>query len=207
MSPFKDLQIAIANVTSQISAKSAHQQQTKADSTELQRLTSEPRTHVRNNPHNPRNFDDDESIAVDIKAIHTNSRKGKRYIQGWRFGAMNCAVSACIVFLINFIVTIWGSEYTKKSGVLFEGSCQRARKLNSGLHFLINFLSTVLLSSSNYCMQCLSAPTRKEIDKRHAVGTWLDIGVPSVRNLRYISRKRVIMWALLLLSSLPLHLL
>lgn len=55
-------------------------------------------------------------------------------------------------------------------------------------------------------MQCLSAPTRKEIDRAHARGVWLDIGIPSVRNLRYISKRRVLIWALLGLSSLPLHL-
>lgn len=79
--------------------------------------------------------------------------------------------------------------------------------MNSYLHFAINLLSTILLSSSNYCMQCLSAPTRKEVNTAHAKGVWLDIGIPSMRNLRYIDRRRVILWGLLGLSSLPLHLL
>ncbi|KAL9626699.1 MAG: hypothetical protein Q9164_007815 [Protoblastenia rupestris] len=64
----------------------------------------------------------------------------------------------------------------------------------------------MLLSSSNYCMQILSAPTRKEIDNAHARRKWLDIGVPSVRNLKNVARKKVVMWWLLGLSSLPLHL-
>jgi hypothetical protein len=72
---------------------------------------------------------------------------------------------------------------------------------------LINALSTILLSASNYTMQCLSAPTRSEVDDAHSTGKWLDIGVPSVRNLGRIARKRVILWWLLGASSLPLHLL
>lgn len=36
---------------------------------------------------------------------------------------------------------------------------------------------------------------------------WLDIGVPSLRNLRRISTRRVVLWWLLALSSIPLHLL
>ena len=28
-----------------------------------------------------------------------------------------------------------------------------------------------------------SFPTRKEIDRAHAKGDWLDIGIPSVRNI------------------------
>lgn len=55
-------------------------------------------------------------------------------------------------------------------------------------------------------MQILSAPTRKEIDKAHARKRWLDVGVPSVRNLNNVAGRKVLMWWLLALSSIPLHL-
>ena len=55
-------------------------------------------------------------------------------------------------------------------------------------------------------MQCLSSPTRQDIDKAHAQLNWLDIGIPSIRNLRRITGKRIIFWWLLAISSLPLHL-
>lgn len=70
-----------------------------------------------------------------------------------------------------------------------------------------NALGTLLLSGSNYCMQVLCAPTRRELDQAHAQGRWLDIGVPSFRNLWRISPKRVVVWWVLGLSSIPLHLL
>lgn len=75
------------------------------------------------------------------------------------------------------------------------------------LHLIINILSTLLLGASNYSMQCLSSPTRSEIDKAHRQKLWLDIGVPSVRNLRRISASRIALWWLLAASSIPLHLL
>ncbi|KAJ5154792.1 uncharacterized protein N7500_010231 [Penicillium coprophilum] len=34
-----------------------------------------------------------------------------------------------------------------------------------------------------FFQQCLAAPTRQAIDRAHRQGSWLDIGVPSVRNL------------------------
>jgi hypothetical protein len=133
------------------------------------------------------------------------------YTRGWRFGVLACASGACTVFVINFVATIWTlAKYGVGIGgrqILFEGSCEETRKLNLGVHLLINVLSTILLSSSNYCMQCLSAATRKDIDAAHAEGVWLDIGVPSFRNLRRIRKKRAALWWLLGLSSLPLHLL
>lgn len=62
------------------------------------------------------------------------------------------------------------------------------RNLSLWLHLVINALSTLLLSATNYAMQCLSSPTRKEVDKPHRHYIWLDIGVLSVRSLRRISR-------------------
>ena len=52
-------------------------------------------------------------------------------------------------------------------------------------------------------MQCLGSPTRDEIDKAHAKGRWLDIGVPTMRNLLNINAKRTVLWVLLALSSAP----
>jgi hypothetical protein len=89
---------------------------------------------------------------------------------------------------------------------IYTGDCKRVETTDTWIHLAINALSTLLLSGSNYCMQCLSAPTRAEVDAAHARKKWLDIGVPSIRNLRNIGRKRVFLWWCLGLSSVPLHL-
>jgi hypothetical protein len=135
-------------------------------------------------------------------------RLRQRFI-GWRSGVMSFAICSSIVFLINFVFTVWGlSTYSTNKGALMDGrDCDDIKKINTGLHVVINVFSTILLSGSNYCMQCLSAPTREDIDGAHAKGKWLDIGIPSFRNLAHISRKRLCLWLLLGASSLPLHLL
>jgi hypothetical protein len=138
------------------------------------------------------------------------SFKSKSRFAGWRFGVLNFAVCASVVFLINLVATIVGTTATKEGkGVLFEGDCDRIKRINTGLHLLINILGTILLAGSNYSMQCLSAPTRAEIDSSHCLtpSASLDIGIPSIRNIIMISRHRVVLWCLLGLSSLPLHLL
>lgn len=56
-------------------------------------------------------------------------------------------------------------------------------------------------------MQCLSSPTREDIDRAHSRHIWLDIGVPSIRNLRSIARNRIVLWWFLAFSGIPLHLL
>lgn len=133
-----------------------------------------------------------------------------RKLEGYHFGVLWCAGAAALVLIINVILTIWAvakSGVQDGLGTLYDGSCKRTASLTFWIHLAINILSTLLLGASNYSMQCLSSPTRSEIDKAHSQGTWLDIGVPSVRNLRRLSRTRIILWWLLAISSIPLHLL
>lgn len=125
-------------------------------------------------------------------------------------GVTLCAITSGLVFLTNLTLTVWASsKYGLREGVgtIHEGSCRRTRSLSLWLHIIINLLSTTLLGASNYTMQCLTSPTRDEIDKAHARHDWLDIGVPSLRNLRRISWNRIGLWWMLALSGIPLHLL
>ena len=96
-------------------------------------------------------------------------------------------------------------EYKKGVGTIQDGSCTEVRSLSLWLHVAINALSTLLFSASNYTMQCLTSPTRNEVDKAHKQGIRLDIGVPSMRNLKLISSNRIVLWWLLALSGIPLH--
>lgn len=131
-------------------------------------------------------------------------------LEGYHFGVLCCEGVAAAVLLINLILTVWAisrSEIQNGLGTLQDGNCKRIVNLTFWAHLVINILSTLLLGASNYSMQCLSSPTRREIDKAHNEGIWLDIGVPSVRNLRRISTTRVTLWWLLAISSIPLHLL
>ena len=131
-------------------------------------------------------------------------------LEGYHFGVLCCAVVAAVVLIINLILTIWAvssSGVQNGLGTLQDGSCKRTATLTFWIHLAINVLGTLLLGASNYSIQCLSSPTRSEIDKAHGKGVWLDIGVPSVRNLRHLSSARVTLWWLLAISSIPLHLL
>lgn len=135
-----------------------------------------------------------------------------RYRSAWRAGAVVSLSGAVAVFLLNLILTIWvakNPDYNVTGGIgtLMQGSCARVRRTNVWVHLLVNVLSTLLLCGSNYCMQVVSAPSRAELDVAHGQRHWLHIGVPSMRNLRRIAGGRSLLWILLMLSSLPLHLL
>ncbi|KXX81510.1 hypothetical protein MMYC01_202482 [Madurella mycetomatis] len=131
----------------------------------------------------------------------------------WQKAALCFCAASFASFVANLTFTIWAvtrpwSNVQDGVGILSDQySCSTAKNINTGIHVVINAISTVLLAGSNYCMQFLSAPTRKQIDKAHQESRWVDIGVPSFRNLlSVISWGNAIIWALLSLSSVPLHL-
>ncbi len=130
---------------------------------------------------------------------------------GWRVGAAIAVVTAGVALIINISIGAWAlNNPERRSGALlvelFQGDCKKVANMNTWAHLAINALSTVLLSGSNYCMQCLIAPTRDDINRAHKKQKWLDIGVPSVRNLGSIGPGRAVLWWALALSSIPLHL-
>ena len=131
---------------------------------------------------------------------------------GWHTGVLACAACSVVVLLINVGLTIYAAtnpEYKVERGVgtLYVGSCDKSRNIGLWLHLGINALSTLLLSGSNYTQQCLVAPTRSETDAAHERRRWMDIGVPSIRNLFRIKAERAWLWIAIGITSIPLHLL
>jgi hypothetical protein len=142
------------------------------------------------------------------------SRNRLKNLPKWRRTIVLWAILATVIFIVNLVFTVWAYLRLKTEDLLipytrniYEGSCSRSRSINTGLHLLINLLSTLLVAGSNYCMQCLVAPTRNEVTGAHLRRNWLDIGILSLRNLKRISKIRAGMWFMLGLSSLSLHLL
>ena len=129
---------------------------------------------------------------------------------GWRMGVLLGCYMSTIVLLCNIAIIITGFvKGYSDDGIadLITGDEENVSRWNTALHVLINALSTVLLSGSNYTMQVLSSPTRDDIDKAHVKSRWLEVGILSPRNLRSLPRKRACLCLLLSLSSIPLHLL
>jgi hypothetical protein len=146
-----------------------------------------------------------ETSLVPIKAWR------QKHLSGWRIGVTIFSIAVLLVLLVNIGITIYyitqyAGTVTTDFKPVFTGNCDKTKKLNTWIHFAVNVMSSILLSGSNFSMQVLTAPTRKQIDDAHTKREWLDIGIPSIRNLRSMGPRRVILWALILLTSIPLHL-
>ncbi|KAF5013831.1 hypothetical protein FDECE_188 [Fusarium decemcellulare] len=119
-------------------------------------------------------------------------------------------ILALLVVIINLGFTAWAVTTSPHNsdgvGLLLSGNCRYVANVNSALHVGLNVLSSLFLGAGNYCMQILVSPSREELDKAHRKGVSLEIGVPSIKNLRHIQPRRVILWLATGLVSVLLHL-
>lgn len=139
---------------------------------------------------------------------HPRARTWRTWHSRRKVLLITASVISMSVLTTNVIIAIvLRAKYKHSEAVviLHEGDCGKIKRFNLIFHVIVNILSTLLLGASNLCMQLLAAPTRDEVDKAHRKGYWLDIGVPSWRNLNYISMKRKLLWWCLGISSIPLH--
>ncbi|KAB8202251.1 hypothetical protein BDV34DRAFT_215660 [Aspergillus parasiticus] len=177
------------------------------DRAETVELLSIPRDEE---PQGPNSSSEDGKDLSDRTGVQsTRKHRKKRKTENWKQSLYLGSLSSIIVLLFNVSFVAWAVSHhdlTEDRGVLYSGDCTKTKRMSTGIHLVINILSTALLCASSYTMQCLCAPTRKEIDRAHQKNQWLDIGVPSMRNLFRISKMKLILWLILALSSLPLHL-
>lgn len=143
----------------------------------------------------------------------SGSLKERIDLDGWRFTATMAVILATTVLILNMaaatymFVLLQNNGASSIIGPILTSSCAEVKRIDGIVHLFVNIASTMLLSGSNFCMQSLVAPTRWDIDKAHNLGRWCDVAMPSLRNLRFMRGKRLVLWLCLGLSSLPLHLL
>jgi len=144
------------------------------------------------------------------KSQRSRLPSGSYWPDGWRFGVVVCLVATTICLLLEVVFLIVGATVAPPEqgfGTLLQASCAKVEKYNVGFLVPISIMGTVIVASSNYVMQCLNAPTRREVDTAHANGHNLRIGLSSAHNLTYLPPWRQVLWWLLGISTVPIHLL
>lgn len=134
----------------------------------------------------------------------------KKNVTGWKVGLRWATIATFTVFFANtifLIVTIASHGNNDGMATLYSGKCDTVASYDTGIHILINILSTTLLGASSYVMQCLNSPSREQVDQAHAQGKTMDIGMPSFKNARRVGWRQTGLWLSLGISALPLHIL
>ena len=141
---------------------------------------------------------------------HRSRRLPSLHIGNWRRGLIRATATSSTALIVNIVIYAvmykhYGVEFG--TGVLYTGSCKAVHAGDTLIHLALNVVSTLLLGASNYCLQGLISPTRREVDALHAQKKWVTIGVQHWRNLFYISWRRRLGCILLALTTIPVHLL
>lgn len=105
-----------------------------------------------------------------LEGKSTNRKKTwkQMHLSGWRFGTLLFSLASLVALLLNVAITIYsvsryGGTISKDFEPIFVGNCAETKSLNTWIHLAINILSSILLSGSNYCMQVMTAPSRKDV--------------------------------------------
>jgi hypothetical protein len=124
-----------------------------------------------------------------------------RIMTGWRGGVALNMILAFVALAVSvgcMVAIIVHTSSLPSQSSIREGSCDDIRAVNVGLRVAINVIGIVLVAGATYVFQVLTSPTRAEVDRAHRSSRYLDIGVPSFRNLIYISRWRALLATLIL---------
>lgn len=147
------------------------------------------------------------SEVVDDAAAHKVKARS-----GWRVGIMFCCVAISVCLIAETVLLIWASVRSsgaKGSGLIYAGHCQRVRSMEVWLLLPLNIAATVIVGTSNYVMQIMSAPTREQIDTAHSFAKPIAVAGIKFNDMRnnHGGNLRRAIWWLLGLSSIPIHLL
>ncbi|KAI8949339.1 hypothetical protein F4801DRAFT_603395 [Xylaria longipes] len=128
---------------------------------------------------------------MDVLNLCTSPRG--HFSTSWkRATKVNCITLITLSAVLLILSSLSLRNGAQKAIFLYSGDCDdgSVSNLNTGLHFLINVVSTLV-----------------EVDKAHSKASWLVIGVSSVGNVFRVSRLKSCCWVALLLTSVPIHLL
>jgi hypothetical protein len=117
--------------------------------------------------------------------------------------ALNVLVAFAVLIagFVCLIVAISGVALDAGRSAIFVGGCAAARGVDWGSHAAVSVAVVVLVAGANYAFQVLSSPTRDEVTAAHRRGEWLDIGVPSFRNLGRVQGSRTLLAAVVLVTA------
>ena len=139
----------------------------------------------------------------------THRQRQRRFDLGK--GSHLCILLVTLMFVLNLSVAIWGitADLEREDGLvtLRRYTCGWTKRANSVLHIALNILASTLLGASSYMMQRLAAPTRDDIDRAHQKYKSVQIGSLSFDCFSYMSRRKLVIFFVLWMSSIPIHLL
>jgi hypothetical protein len=148
------------------------------------------------------------SRVLDLEAMATtvSQRSGSlgKFLTGWRGGVTLNIMLATPILIASVTCIALAATSDRLQGhdtIISTGSCDSISATDQALQAVGNILGVFFIAGASYVSQVLVSPTREEVAAAHAKSRWVDIGVPSLRNMAAISIGRAILSAVTVFTA------
>lgn len=128
----------------------------------------------------------------------------------WRIIVIVNTIFAGLSLIIYLAFLIWvHNNLHLIDGVanLFSGTCYQASRTEAYADFATCAFAVLLFAAGSHGVQLLLSPTRDEVENAHSRGRWVHIGIGGPRNMKWVSKRRLLQAVLLAATSTLLPLL
>lgn len=132
----------------------------------------------------------------------------QKYFSGRTVSLRFLASCVALTFGLNLALLLYArgkAQLADGTYLVARGQCSKIKNLNTGLHAVINVLGILVLAAVGSYISLLSAPTRETLNRFHEQGIWFEIGIPSLRNLKYVGFVKKWLCVALFFVSWPIH--
>ncbi|KAG9526953.1 hypothetical protein KCV07_g301, partial [Aureobasidium melanogenum] len=110
-----------------------------------------------------------------------------------------------LVTYLAFLIWIHDNLHVRHGVVqVFSGTCPQASKTGAYASFATCTFAVLLFAAGSHGVQLLLSPARNEVENAHSRDRWVHIGVGGLRNVRWISKRRLVQAILLVTTSILL---
>ncbi|KAJ9615482.1 hypothetical protein H2200_001557 [Cladophialophora chaetospira] len=141
---------------------------------------------------------------AELRTVHTK----QKYFSGRTVSLRFLAASVVLTFGLNLALLLYArakAQLADGTYLVARGQCENIKALDTGLHAVINVLGILVLAAVGSYIAVLSAPTREDLNRFHGQGAWFEIGIPSLRNLKYVGFTKRWLCVALFFVSWPIH--
>lgn len=109
-----------------------------------------------------------------------------------------------VTYLAFLIWTYDNLQLMNGMAKLFSGTCSQTSRTKSYADFATCAFAVLPFVAGSHGVQLLLSPTRNEVENAHSRDRWVHIGVGGLRNMKWISKRRLVRAILLAATSILL---
>lgn len=138
-----------------------------------------------------------------LVSIHGGRSSRTWHKSAFKFQALSGGIFLAMIACFTVSSTRGGAIGSTE---VFSGKCSHAININRFLQAVLALLAIGISVSFDFFMRLASSPTVEDLREAHSQGRSFDIGVHSLRNVRYIPHWRTAGWIMLILLAFPVQL-